>query len=69
MPSDRPTTRGAGAGTSIDSMYDLNAILNDQPNRERSNRKAFNENHFVAESLRLISVALALSDAKAAKEI
>ena len=31
--------------------------------------KAYNENHFVQESLQLIEVALALDDAKSAKEI
>ena len=31
--------------------------------------KAFNENNFVEETLRLINLALAMDDAKAAKEI
>jgi hypothetical protein len=53
----------------IKAMYDLNAKLYDNPNFGGAAFKKYNENHFVEESLQLIEVALALDDAKAAKEV
>lgn len=49
-------------------MYDTNRSMYGGKNFG-AHFKGYNENHFVEESVRLIDVALALDDAKAAKEI
>jgi hypothetical protein len=53
----------------IKAMYDLNTKLYDKPNVGGPPFKAYNDNHFVEESLQLIEVALALDNPKAAKEV
>lgn len=52
----------------VKAMYDQNTAMYGGENfGERF--KAFNENHFVEETIRLIDVAVALNDSNAAKEI
>lgn len=53
----------------IKAMYDLNITLYDKPKLGGAQFKAYNENHFVKESLQLIAVALALNEQKAAEEV
>ncbi len=55
--------------TKVKAMYDHNTTLYDNPQIGGDHFKAYNENHLVEESLKLIEVALALDDKKAAKEI
>ncbi|MCJ7483272.1 MAG: hypothetical protein MUO31_09940 [Thermodesulfovibrionales bacterium] len=55
--------------TSVKAMYDRNVTLYDDPRIGGKDFKAYNENNFVEESLRLIQVAVALGDKEAAKEI
>ncbi len=55
--------------TRVKAMYDHKVTLYDNPQMGGAHFKAFNEDHFVEESLKLIEVALALNDRKAAKEI
>jgi len=55
--------------TKVKAMYDHNTTLYDNPQIGGGHFKAYNENHLVEESLKLIEVALALDDMKAAKEV
>lgn len=55
--------------TRIKAAYDLNTRLYDKPKIGGAQFKAYNENHFVGESLQLITVVLALDSHKAAKEV
>lgn len=55
--------------TKVKAMYDHNTTLYDDPRMGGDHFKAYNENNLVEESLKLIEVALALDDRKAAKEI
>jgi hypothetical protein len=55
--------------TRVKANYDLNTTLYDNPKMGGAQFKAYNENHLVEESLKLIVLALALDDKKAAKEI
>jgi hypothetical protein len=55
--------------TKVKAMYDHNITLYDNPQIGGEHFKAYNEDHLVEESLKLIEVALALDDKKAAKEI
>ncbi len=53
----------------IKAQYDLNVRFYDKPQIGGAQFKAYNENHFVTESLQLITIALALDKPAAAKEI
>ena len=55
--------------TRVRAMYEYSTTLYERKDIGRDHLKAWNENHFVEESLRLIEVAVALGDQKAAKEI
>ena len=55
--------------TKVKEMYDHNTTLYDNPEIGGGHFKAYNENRLVEESLRLIEVALALDDKKAAKDV
>jgi len=55
--------------TRVKAMYDQNTTLYDNPQIGGAHFKAYCEDHFVEESLRLIEVAVALGDQRAAKEI
>lgn len=52
----------------VKAMYDMNVAMYGGKNFGES-FKAYNENHFVEETIRLIDVAVALNDTKAAREI
>ncbi|MCK5605922.1 hypothetical protein KAR91_28755 [Candidatus Pacearchaeota archaeon] len=53
----------------VKAMYDYNTTLYNNPQIGGAEFKAYNEDHFVEESLRLIEVAVALGDERAVKEI
>jgi hypothetical protein len=57
------------AFTKAKAMYDRNTTLYDNPQMGGEHFRVYNENHLVEESLKLIEVALALDDTKAAEEI
>lgn len=54
----------------VKAMYEYDtALLSERKETAGADLKAFNENHFIEDILRLIEVALALGDNKAAEEI
>jgi hypothetical protein len=55
--------------TRVKDLYDHNTTLYNNPQIGDAEFKAYNENNFVEESLRLIDVSIALGDMVAAKEI
>jgi len=55
--------------TKVKEMYEHNKTLYKNPRIGGDHFKAYNENHFVEECLKVIEIALALDDKKAAGEI